>query len=124
MYPGRVESTPGSASAVSTLPQFTTLYQKLHCGFPGLTNAKDSEMFLFLVDYAVEMAHFALFFNQGQCCCAGSRLYVEESIYDKFVEASVERAKTRKLGDPFDLTTEQGPQVSNTTYFSIIYAWF
>ena len=58
------------------------------------------------------MSHFALFFNQGQCCCAGSRLYVEESIYDKFVEASVERAKVRKVGDPFDVNTEQGPQVS------------
>jgi len=63
-------------------------------------------------DYAVEMSHFALFFNQGQCCCAGSRLYVEESIYDRFVEASVERAKIRKVGDPFDVNTEQGPQVS------------
>ena len=65
------------------------------------------------VDYAVEMSHFALFFNQGQCCCAGSRVYVEESIYDRFVEASVERAKIRKVGDPFDVDTEQGPQVSS-----------
>lgn len=68
-------------------------------------------MSYFTVDYAVEMSHFALFFNQGQCCCAGSRLYVEESIYDRFVEASVERAKIRKVGDPFDVNTEQGPQV-------------
>ena len=76
----------------------------------------------FSVDYAVEMAHFALFFNQGQCCCAGSRTYVEESIYDKFVEASIERAKVRKVGDPFALGTEQGPQVrfrsvQTTAYF-------
>ncbi|XP_067948513.1 aldehyde dehydrogenase, mitochondrial-like [Watersipora subatra] len=63
-------------------------------------------------DYAVEMSHFALFFNQGQCCAAGSRLYIEEAIYDKFVEASVARAQKRKLGDPFDADTEQGPQVS------------
>ena len=71
-----------------------------------------STFYCLTVDYAVEMSHFALFFNQGQCCCAGSRLYVEESIYDKFVEASVERAKVRKVGDPFDVNTEQGPQVS------------
>lgn len=32
---------------------------------------------------AVETAHFALFFNQGQCCCAGSRAYVQESVYDE-----------------------------------------
>ena len=63
------------------------------------------------IDYAVEQAHFALFFNQGQCCCAGSRTYVEEGIYDKFVEASVERAKKRSVGDPFDLNVEQGPQI-------------
>ena len=47
----------------------------------------------------------------GQCCCAASRLMVEESIYDKFVEASVERAKKRTVGNPFDANNEQGPQV-------------
>lgn len=66
---------------------------------------------LYSVDKAVELAHFALFFNQGQCCCAGSRTFVEASIYDKFVERSVERAKRRKVGNPFDENVEQGPQV-------------
>ena len=46
------------------------------------------------MDQAIEGAHFALFFNQGQCCCAGSRLFVEEKVYDEFVEKSVARAKT------------------------------
>lgn len=59
----------------------------------------------------MEQSHFALFFNQGQCCCAGSRTYVQADIYDEFVERSVERAKKRVVGDPFDLKTEQGPQV-------------
>ena len=88
---------------------------------------------LLLVETAVEMSHFALFFNQGQCCCgrsrlccnqqnqqretllllAGSRTYVQESIYDEFVQRSVERAKRRKVGDPFDESTEQGPQVNH-----------
>ena len=63
------------------------------------------------MDYAVDKSHFALFFNQGQCCCAGSRTYVEESIYDEFVERSKERAQKRVVGSPFDLKTEQGPQV-------------
>ncbi len=40
------------------------------------------------LDQAIEGAHFALFFNQGQCCCAGSRLFVEEKAYDEFVEKS------------------------------------
>ncbi|CAF0970983.1 unnamed protein product [Rotaria sordida] len=65
------------------------------------------------LDTAVEMSHFALFFNQGQCCCAGSRTYVEEKIYDEFVQRSVERTKQRKVGDPFDESTEQGPQISH-----------
>lgn len=63
------------------------------------------------VDFAVEMSHFALFFNQGQCCCAGSRTFVEEAIYDEFVEKSVKRAQNRPVGNPFDLNNEQGPQV-------------
>src|SRR5438105_3250125 len=63
------------------------------------------------MDKAIEGAHFALFFNQGQCCCAGSRLYVEEKAYDEFVDKSIARAKKRTVGNPFDKNTEQGPQV-------------
>ncbi|KAF7281602.1 aldehyde dehydrogenase [Rhynchophorus ferrugineus] len=63
------------------------------------------------IEKAVEAAHNAVYFNQGQVCCAGSRTFVEESIYDEFVERSVERAKQRKVGDPFHPETEQGPQV-------------
>ena len=67
----------------------------------------------------------------GQCCCAGSRIMVEaevpshllnycfrsqvliirSQVYDEFVERSVERAKNRTIGDPFDMNNEQGPQV-------------
>merc|ERR1712012_347212 len=63
------------------------------------------------MDLAVETCHQGLFFNMGQCCCAGSRIMVEESIYDRFVEMSVERAKKRTVGNPFDMNNEQGPQV-------------
>ena len=64
------------------------------------------------LDAAVEGAYFGLFFNQGQCCCAGSRLFVEENIHDAFVEKLVARAKKQRLGDPFDMATTQGPQIS------------
>ena len=47
------------------------------------------------MDHAVETAHFGLFYNMGQCCCAGSRTFVEDSIYDEFVERSAARAKSR-----------------------------
>jgi aldehyde dehydrogenase (NAD+) len=64
------------------------------------------------IDAAVEGAYFGLFFNQGQCCCAGSRLFVEEKIHDQFVEKLVNKAKNQKVGDPFDPNTTQGAQVS------------
>jgi aldehyde dehydrogenase (NAD+) len=64
------------------------------------------------LDAAVEGAYFGLFFNQGQCCVAGSRLFVEEKVYDQFVEKMMKKTKGRRLGDPFHPDTEQGPQVS------------
>jgi phenylacetaldehyde dehydrogenase len=54
----------------------------------------------------------AIFFNHGQCCCAGSRLYVEQPIFDEVVEGVAERAKHIKLGHGFDPDTEMGPLVS------------
>jgi len=72
------------------------------------------------MDQAIEGSHFALFFNQGQCCCAGSRLFVEDKCYDEFVEKSVARAKARKVGDPFDAATEQGPQVDKTQFDKVL----
>ncbi|CAJ0955828.1 unnamed protein product [Ranitomeya imitator] len=72
------------------------------------------------LDYAVEQAHQGVFFNQGQCCTAGSRTFVEDSIYDEFVQRSVERAKRRIVGSPFDPTTEQGPQTDKRQYNKIL----
>uniref|UniRef100_A0A8C7LTC2 aldehyde dehydrogenase (NAD(+)) n=1 Tax=Oncorhynchus mykiss TaxID=8022 RepID=A0A8C7LTC2_ONCMY len=69
---------------------------------------------------AVEQSHFALFFNQGQCCCAGSRTYVQDTIYDEFMERSVARAKSRVVGDPFNMKTEQGPQVDEEQFKKIL----
>ena len=64
------------------------------------------------VDDAVAQAHLGLFFNQGQCCIAGSRTFVHEKIYDEFAEKSAKHSQTAVLGDSQDLTTTQGPQVS------------
>jgi aldehyde dehydrogenase (NAD+) len=72
------------------------------------------------MDQAIEGSHQALFFNQGQCCCAGSRLFVEEKCYDEFVEKSVARAKRRTVGDPFDKKTEQGPQVDRDQFDKVM----
>ena len=72
------------------------------------------------MDAAIEGAHFALFFNQGQCCCAGSRTYVEEKCYDEFVERSAARARKRTVGNPLDPATEQGPQVDDAQFQKIM----
>ena len=72
------------------------------------------------MDEAIEGSHFALFFNQGQCCCAGSRLFVEEKAYDEFVERSAARAKKRTVGNPFDPKTEQGPQVDQEQFNKVM----
>ena len=63
------------------------------------------------LDQAVEGAHLGLFFNQGQCCTAGSRVFVEDKCYDEFVERSVARARARVIGDPCDPRTGHGPLI-------------
>ena len=55
---------------------------------------------------------------QGQCCCAGSRTFVHESIYDEFLEKAKARALNRIVGDPFKKGVEQGPQVTLLLSFS------
>jgi len=64
------------------------------------------------IDKAVEWANTGIFFNHGQCCTAGSRIYVQESIYDTFVEKFKARTRKNVIGDPFHGATFQGPQVS------------
>ncbi|XP_046400388.1 aldehyde dehydrogenase, mitochondrial [Ischnura elegans] len=70
--------------------------------------------------FAVESSHQGLFFNQGQVCCAGSRSFVDASIYDEFVEKSAARADRRIVGNPFDPRTEQGPQIDESQLNKIL----
>ncbi len=72
------------------------------------------------MDAAVDGAMLGLFLNQGQCCCAGSRLYVQDSVYSEMVERLAEKTSERKLGDPFDPATEQGPQVDKGQFDKIL----
>ncbi len=72
------------------------------------------------IDAAIDGAEFGLFFNQGQCCCAGSRLFVEDSIHEQFVERVVARAQERQLGNPFDPATTQGPQIDADQFNKIM----
>jgi phenylacetaldehyde dehydrogenase len=61
---------------------------------------------------AIQGAASAIFFNHGQCCCAGSRLYVEKSVFDNVVEGISEQAKKIRIGPGLDPKTQMGPLVS------------
>jgi aldehyde dehydrogenase (NAD+) len=63
------------------------------------------------IDFAVEQQTHPIYFNMGQCCCAGSRVYVHEKIYDEFLAKSVKAARNRKVGDPLHPETDQGALV-------------
>jgi aldehyde dehydrogenase (NAD+) len=73
------------------------------------------------LDDAVAGAFHAIYFHGGQCCTAGSRLFVEEKIHKDFVQRLAEKAKKRKVGDPYDADTEQGPQVSQEQLDKILH---
>jgi len=64
------------------------------------------------IEQAVNGAMMGIFFNQGQVCCAGSRLFLDARIKDEFLERFKERAGRVKVGDPMDKATQMGPQVS------------
>jgi aldehyde dehydrogenase (NAD+) len=61
-----------------------------------------------------------IFFNQGEVCCAGSRLFVEQKVHDEFVSRFADAARSRRLGDPFDPQTEQGAQVSQEQFDKVL----
>ena len=64
------------------------------------------------IDKAIEGAQIGILFNQGQVCCAGSRIFVQEGIYDEFVAKLVEAFKAVKVGDPMDMQTQMGSQIN------------
>jgi aldehyde dehydrogenase (NAD+) len=56
------------------------------------------------------------FYNQGQVCCATTRIYVHESIKDEFTKTFAEFTQSNKVGNPFDEDTYQGPQISKVQF--------
>lgn len=64
------------------------------------------------LEQALDGVQLGILFNQGQVCCAGSRIFVQEGIYDEFIEKAVERFKNVKVGDPMDESTVMGSQIS------------
>jgi len=72
------------------------------------------------LDDAVRWASMGIFFNQGQCCCAGSRVFVHEDIYDAFVEKFQQSAKAIKLGDPSATESQAGPLVDKLQFDRVL----
>ena len=72
------------------------------------------------LDAAMNGAVLGLYLNQGQCCCAGSRLFVQDTVYDEFVDKLGKTVGSRRLGDPFDPQTQQGPQVDKAQFDKIL----
>ncbi len=68
------------------------------------------------LDLAIAGAANAIFFNHGQCCCAGSRLYAHKSVYDKVVAGVADIAGKIKVGPGLDPATEMGPLVSDEQF--------
>jgi len=64
------------------------------------------------LEEAVRVSAFGIYFAQGQVCAAGSRLFVQDSVYDKFMDLFVKQAKSIRVGDPLDPKTQMGPQIS------------
>ena len=67
-------------------------------------------------EVAVEGALFGIFFNQGEVCSAGSRILVQRPIYQRFVDAMAEKARTITIGPPLDRQTKMGPLVSREQF--------
>lgn len=63
-------------------------------------------------DMAMDGLQLGILFNQGQVCCAGSRVFVQEGIYDKFVEEAVKQFNAVNVGDPMDPATQMGSQIN------------
>ncbi|KJZ80481.1 Aldehyde dehydrogenase [Hirsutella minnesotensis 3608] len=72
------------------------------------------------IEQTISWVNFGIYYNHGQCCCAGTRIFVQEGVYDKFLEAFKKRAAANRVGDPFDEKTFQGPQVSQLQYDRIM----
>ncbi len=64
------------------------------------------------IEQAVSGAMMGIFFNQGQVCCAGSRLFLDARVKDEFLDRFKERSSRVRVGDPMDKNTQMGPQVS------------
>ncbi|MGY0372271.1 aldehyde dehydrogenase family protein [Clostridium sp. JNZ J1-5] len=72
------------------------------------------------IDMALEGLQLGILFNQGQVCSAGSRIFVQEDFYDEFIEKAIQAFEKVKVGNPLDINTQMGAQVSETQLKKIL----
>ncbi|KAF8036446.1 hypothetical protein BT93_C2229 [Corymbia citriodora subsp. variegata] len=72
------------------------------------------------IDTATDLALTGILFNKGEICVAGSRVYVQEGIYEEFENKLVAKAKAWSVGDPFDPNVQQGPQAGKKQFEKIL----
>ncbi|CAE6499059.1 unnamed protein product [Rhizoctonia solani] len=94
---------------------FTAHVNKLKVGDPF-----KSETFNCPVSFIPVINFVYISFNHGQTCCAGSRVFVQSGVHDKFVELFTAHVNKLKVGDPFKSETFQGPQVSQIQFDRIM----
>src|SRR5579871_3305942 len=106
----KIAFTGGTKSGRSIMHDATTNLKKISLELGG----KSPNVVFADADFetAIDYALFGIFANAGQVCSAGSRLIVERSLHDRFLERLVERAQKIRVGDGFDPQTEMGPIIS------------
>ena len=72
------------------------------------------------LDLAVDGSLYAMFYHQGQCCEAGTRLFLPDAIADSFVDRMVERIRAMRVGDPMNPATDIGPLISRTQQDTVL----
>ncbi|XP_018332224.1 retinal dehydrogenase 2 [Agrilus planipennis] len=109
-------STEVGRKVMQTAAVFNMKRVSLECGGKSpLVVFNDADL-----DEAVEIAHNAIFANHGQNCCAGSRTYVQSRIYSEFVRRAVRKAEEKVLGNPFEESVNQGPQIDQAAVDKIL----
>ncbi|HEX4012735.1 MAG TPA: aldehyde dehydrogenase family protein [Candidatus Cybelea sp.] len=106
----KVAFTGGTATGRSIMQAATSNLKKISLELGG----KSPNVVFADADFetAIDYALFGIYANAGQVCSAGSRLVIEESLHDRFLDRLVERARKIRVGDGFDPQTEMGPIVS------------
>lgn len=72
------------------------------------------------MDVAIDGLLLGILFNQGQVCCAGSRIFVQEGIYDEFIKRAIEKFKEVKIGLPWEEDTQLGAQISKDQHEKVL----